>query len=143
MNRCAMIDIKRRIRARAVSARAFFEEVHDAQESDLQHHGAIDSASLVTIIVVMSETRSLADVKAHLSEIVDLVENQHERVIITRNGRPAAVIISPDDLENLEETLELLSMPGALEEIRATEDQVAEGSFLTAAELRAKYLTRE
>lgn len=103
----------------------------------------IDGASLVTIILVMSETRSLADVKAHLSEIIDLVESQHERVIITRNGRPAAVIISPGDLENLEETLELLSVPGMLEEIHAAEEQVAEGSFLTAAELRAKYLNKE
>lgn len=91
----------------------------------------------------MSETRSLADVKAHLSEIVDLVEGEHERVIITRNGRPAAVIISPIDLENLEETLELLSTPGAIEEIRSAEVEIATGEFLTAAELRAKYLNKE
>jgi len=91
----------------------------------------------------MSETRSLADVKAHLSEIVDLVESQHERVIITRNGRPAAVIISPADLENLEETLDLLATPGALEEIRAAESEIASGRILTAAELRAKYLTKD
>ena len=103
----------------------------------------LDRSSPVTTILVMSETRSLADVKAHLSEIVDLVEGQHERVIITRNGRPAAVIISPDDLEGLEETLDLLSTPGAVEEIRAAESEIAEGSVLTAAELRAKYLNRD
>ena len=91
----------------------------------------------------MSETRSLADVKAHLSEIVDLVEGQHERVIITRNGRPVAVIISPDDLEGLEETLDLLSTPGAVEEIRGAESEIAEGSVLTAAELRATFLNRD
>lgn len=88
----------------------------------------------------MSATRPLADVKAHLSEIVDLVESQHERVIITRNGRPAAVIMSPQDLEGLEETLDLLSAPGVLDEIRAAEDDVKHGRVLTAAELRAKYL---
>ena len=97
----------------------------------------------MTIILVMSETRSLADVKAHLSEIIDLVESQHERVIITRNGRPAAVIISPSDLENLEETLDLLATPGALEDIRAAQSEIDTGKFLTAAELRAKYLTKE
>jgi prevent-host-death family protein len=91
----------------------------------------------------MSETRSLADVKAHLSEIVDLVESQHERVVITRNGRPAAVIISPTDLDGLEETLDVLSTPGALEEIRAAERDLAEGRYLTAAELRAKYLDKD
>ncbi len=97
----------------------------------------------MTIILVMTETRSLADVKAHLSEIVDLVEEQHERVIITRNGRPAAVLVSPRDLEAVEESLAILSTPGALEQIRAAEDDISGGSFLTAAELRAKYLTRE
>jgi PHD/YefM family antitoxin component YafN of YafNO toxin-antitoxin module len=51
--------------------------------------------------------------------------------------------MSPADLENLEETLELLSVPGALDEIRAAEAQLAEGEFLTAAELRAKYLNKE
>ena len=97
----------------------------------------------MTTILVMSETRPLADVKAHLSEIVDLVESQHERVIITRNGRPAAVLISPADLEALEETLDLLSVPGVVDEIRAAEHETEQGQFLTAAELRAKYLGKK
>jgi len=97
----------------------------------------------MTIILVMSETRSLTDAKAHLSEIVDLVENQHERVVITRRGRPAAVILSPSDLESIEETLEILSTPGALDEIRSAEEELGRGEYLTAAELRAKYLTEK
>jgi len=97
----------------------------------------------MTRIMVMSETRSLADVKAHLSEIVDLVEGQHERVVVTRNGRPAAVIMSVEDLASLEETLEIISAPGVLEEIRAAEREVDSGVFLNAAELRAKYLDAE
>lgn len=91
----------------------------------------------------MSQTRSLADVKAHLSEIVDLVESQHERVVITRKGRPAAVILSPEDLTSLEESLELLSTPGVLDEIEAAEADITAGKYLTAAELRAKYLDKE
>ena len=91
----------------------------------------------------MSETRSLADVKAHLSEIVDLVESEHERVVITRHGRPSAVILSTGDLESIEETLNILSTPGALAEIRAADEEIDRGEFLTAAELRAKYLTKE
>lgn len=97
----------------------------------------------MTIIMVMSETRSLADVKAHLSEIVDLVEGQHERVVVTRHGRPAAVILSVEDLASLEETLEIMSAPGALEEIRAAEREIDADDFLSAAELRAKYLDAE
>ena len=96
----------------------------------------------MTRILVMSETRSLADVKAHLSEIIDLVESEHERVVITRNGKPAAVILSPDDLEILEETLAILSAPGALREIQESEREIERGEFLTAAELRAKYLPK-
>ena len=77
---------------------------------------------VMTIIMVMSETLPLAEIKAHLSEIVDRVEREHERVVLTRNGRPAAVIMSPDDLAALEDTLELLSDPAALEEIRRARD---------------------
>ena len=97
----------------------------------------------MTRILVMSETRSLADAKAHFSEIIDLVEKQHERVVITRHGKPAAIIMSPDDLESLEETLDILSTPGALEEIRAAEAEIDRGEYFTAAELRAKYLNKE
>jgi antitoxin YefM len=94
----------------------------------------------MTIIIVMSETLPLAEIKAHLSEIVDRIEREHDRVTLTRNGRPAAVILSPDDLEALEDTLELLSDSKALKEIRAARDEVARGRVVTAEQLRAKYL---
>lgn len=84
----------------------------------------------------------LAEIKAHLSEIVDRVEREHERVVLTRNGRPAAVIMSPDDLAALEDTLELLSDPAALEEIRAARDDIARGRVVSADELRTKYPRR-
>lgn len=72
----------------------------------------------MTRIMVMSEVRSLAWVKAHLSEVTDLVEGQQERVVVTRNGKPAAVIISPEDLEGLEETLAVMSDPELMRGIR-------------------------
>ena len=90
--------------------------------------------------MVMSETLPLAEIKAHLSEIVDRVEREHERVVLTRNGRPAAVIMSPADLAALEDTLELLSDPAALEDIRAAREDIARGRVVSAEELRAKYL---
>ena len=93
----------------------------------------------MTIILVMDKTLPLANVKAHLSEIVDRVESEHDRVILTRNGRPAAVILSPDDLEALEETLDLLSQPGALEEIQRGRADIDAGEFLTAADLRSRF----
>ena len=65
----------------------------------------------MTRMMVMTETLPLAEVKAKLSEMVDRVERTHDRITVTRNGRPAAVLISPDELESLEETLDLLPNP--------------------------------
>lgn len=90
----------------------------------------------------MSQTLPLAEIKAHLSEIVDRVEREHERIVLTRNGRPAAVIMSPEDLEALEDTLELLSDPTALSAIAAAREDVAAGRVVTADELRARYLRK-
>lgn len=96
----------------------------------------------MTIIMVMSETLPLAEIKAHLSEIVDRVEREHERIVLTRNGRPAAVIISPEDLEALEDTLALVSDPTAMREIDAARRDLEEGRVVSADQLRAKYLRR-
>jgi antitoxin YefM len=63
-------------------------------------------------------TLPLADVRDRLSPIVGSVERTHERVVITKNGRPAAVLISVEDLESLEETLEILSDPGVAQAIK-------------------------
>jgi len=56
-----------------------------------------------------SEAIPFTEVKAHLSELVDRVSREHDRVVVTRNGRPVAVLISPDELEGLEETIALRS----------------------------------
>ncbi len=48
---------------------------------------------------------SLADVRTKLSRYVDEVVRTHERVTITKNGKRAAVLISAEDLDALEETL--------------------------------------
>ncbi|HEV2361255.1 MAG TPA: type II toxin-antitoxin system Phd/YefM family antitoxin [Acidimicrobiales bacterium] len=90
----------------------------------------------------MTETLSLAHIKAHLSEVVDRVEHQHDRVILTRNGRPAAILLSPEDLEALEDSLDLLSDPEALREIRKAREEISQGRVVDTAELRAKYLNR-
>jgi antitoxin YefM len=88
--------------------------------------------------MVMSETLPLSSVKAHLSELVDRVEGQHDRVVVTRNGRPAAVLISHEDLEGLEETLAALSDPDLMRQIRQSEAAVAEGDVVSFDELRAR-----
>ncbi|NJC69060.1 type II toxin-antitoxin system prevent-host-death family antitoxin [Planosporangium thailandense] len=95
----------------------------------------LDDAASVTRIVVMT-TLPLADAKARLSAVLDEVRDTHERVVITRNGRPEAVIMAVSDLEALEETLDLLSTPGALDQIRQAEADIAAGEGVDADELK-------
>ena len=80
-------------------------------------------------IVVMS-TQSLRDVRDHLSEVIDRVEHHHERVVVTRNGKPAAVIMSPEDLAELQETIDVLSDPLALADIREADAAYARGDVV-------------
>ena len=79
-------------------------------------------------------TQSLRDVRGHLSEVIDRVEHQHDGVVVTRNGRPAAVILSPDDLAQLEETIDVLSDPQALADIREADAAYARGDVLRGAD---------
>ena len=75
-------------------------------------------------------TEPLRAVRDHLSEIVDRVEREHERVVITRNGREAAVLLSAADLAELEETLSVLSDPHALADIREADVAYAGGDVI-------------
>ncbi len=72
----------------------------------------------------VAEQMSLADVKDRLSKVVEAVETEHARVTITKHGRPAAVLISADDLQSLEDTLALLSDPAVMEQIRASREEL-------------------
>lgn len=75
----------------------------------------------------LSEHLPLAELKDHLSKVVERVEHQHGRVVITKHGRPAAVLISVTDLESLEETLEVMSDPALARAVRQAEAEVAAG----------------
>lgn len=75
-------------------------------------------------------TESLRAVRDHLSEVVDRVEHHHERVTITRNGHEAAVLISPEDLAQLEETVSVLNEAEVLADIREADAAYARGDVL-------------
>jgi antitoxin YefM len=80
----------------------------------------------------VSEQMPLADVKNRLSEVVDRLEREHGRIVITKHGHPAAVVISVDDLESLEETLDIMDSAALLADIR---ESLAELNTTDAAEL--------
>lgn len=90
----------------------------------------------VTTIGVMT-TESLATVKATLSDVVDRVEKYHERVVITRRGREAAVILNPEDVRSLEETIAVLSDPATMTRLREADAAIANGDTVDAEQLRA------
>lgn len=84
----------------------------------------------------------LAEVKAHLSEVVSRVSGQHERVTVTVHGQPSAVIMAPDDVERLEETIAVLSDGELIRQLTESETDIAQGRVENldslAAALRAR-----
>jgi antitoxin YefM len=64
------------------------------------------------------KTLSLSEVKMKLSALVELVNNSDEEVMITKNGQPAAVLVSPDEYESWKETLAVSSDAMLMEEIK-------------------------
>lgn len=81
-----------------------------------------------TIVAMTSE--SLRVVRDRFSEFIERVHAHHERVVVTRNGSPAAVLMSPEDLESLEETLAILGDSDALRELAEAQRAYAEGDVV-------------
>lgn len=63
-------------------------------------------------------TLSLSEAKMKLSELVQSVHETEEEVMITKNGSPAAVLISPEEFESWRETLNITADAGFMDEIR-------------------------
>jgi prevent-host-death family protein len=82
-------------------------------------------------------TLSLADVKAHLSQLVARVSGQHERVHVTVHGKPSAVLIAQDDLDSLEETIEILSDEDTMRRLHASDAELARGEVESRDDLTA------
>jgi antitoxin YefM len=80
-------------------------------------------------------TLPLSDVKAGLSEIADEVDRTHERVHVTRNGREFVVLLSAEDLDSLEATIELLADEAVMGRVRQAEVDVAKGDVTTGEEM--------
>ena len=90
----------------------------------------------------MTEVLAIDDVKARFAELVERVSNQQDRVVVTREGQPAAVLISLDDLEALEETLAVLSDPELLARVREGEAAAAQGDVAPLDEVRSDLASR-
>ena len=102
-----------------------------------------DEETLAILLAMTSgEHLPLAGVKDHLSEVVERLTREHGRVIITRHGKPAVAMLSVDDLESLEESLEILSDPKLMKAIRAADADVAAGRTVKLTKQQAKTLMK-
>ena len=84
----------------------------------------------------MAKTVPLSDARARLSELMDDVEQRHEHVVITRNGRPVAVLVPSSEYDAMEETLEVLHDDDLLAALRESEKDVKAGRVHTLDEVR-------
>jgi antitoxin YefM len=84
----------------------------------------------------MARIIPFTEARAHLTELLDDVEARHEHVVITRKGRPAAVVISPEEWDAIEETLEVLQDEETLTALRESEEDVQAGRLFTLDEVR-------
>jgi prevent-host-death family protein len=122
------------VAARSSRVRPFTTASRSTSSGTASHRDPERSLREVAILIAMSvsEQMPLADVKNRLSEVVDRLEREHGRVVITKHGHPAAVVISVDDLESLEETLDIMDSAALLADIR---ESLAELSATDAAVL--------
>ena len=75
----------------------------------------------------MSKTMPISEVKTHLPELVSGVAEREEEVIVTRNGKPAAVLVNYEEYERLKDTLDVLSDPFLMKQIAQSKTFYAKG----------------
>ena len=80
-------------------------------------------------------TAPLTDVRSNLSEIVDEIDRTGTQCVITKHGRPVAVIVSSDEYESLVETLNILSDDDTMTAIAQGEAEFAAGEFIRLDEI--------
>lgn len=85
-------------------------------------------------------TVPLGDARDRFSALVNAVEQTHDRVTVTRNGVPAAMIVSPADLAELEETIAVLSSSELVRQLAESRAELARGEAIDAADDREALL---
>lgn len=78
----------------------------------------------------------MTEARARLSELLDQLERQHEHIVITRNGRPLAVLVPSAEYESMEETLEVLHDEPLLKALRESEADVRAGRLTSLDDVR-------
>lgn len=84
----------------------------------------------------MAKTIPLSEARARLSELMDELESRHEHVVITRKGRPVAVLVPSSEYDSMEETLEVLHDEDLLAALRESEKDVKAGRLHSLDDVR-------
>lgn len=84
------------------------------------------------------DTIAISDLRNNLPSIIEQVSEGLRRLIVTVSGKPKAVVMSVDELESLEETAEIMAIPGILKTIKKSRDQFRKGQYITLEELEEK-----
>lgn len=90
----------------------------------------------------MSKTIPVREFRSNLAELLSDVADRRDHVVVTRNGRPAAVLVPIDEYEALEETAEILSDAGTMDALRAGLDELERGEAVEFDELRRELAER-
>jgi prevent-host-death family protein len=75
----------------------------------------------------MFKTLPISEVKTRLPELVSNIEEREDEIVVTRNGKPAAVLVNYDEYKRLKETLDVLSDPASMRQIAQSKSFYAKG----------------
>ena len=87
----------------------------------------------------MARTVPLTEARASLSELLDEIVAQQDHVVITRNGRPVALLMSMDEWESWEETIEVLSDEETMAALKRSEEDVAAGRLVELDDVLSRH----
>jgi prevent-host-death family protein len=92
--------------------------------------------------LAMGLARAGTELEFGLSELVAMVERTQEHIDITRNGEPAAVLVSHAELEALRETIAILSDTMLVADLRHAQADIAAGNTVNAEGIRESMQAR-
>jgi antitoxin YefM len=87
-------------------------------------------------MIVVDNMISITDARANLPDLVSKVSDSLKRITITVSGQPKATLISADELESLEETAEVMIIPGVLKDIALSRKQIKNKKFVKLSDLK-------
>lgn len=128
-------ELDRLVEAAQAAGESLSQFVRTALSARLAPSGQALKRTLTSGSPAVAESLSLSEAKIRLPELADRIESQYERIMVTRQGRPSFVLMSLDDLESLEETLEILQDEELLRSLRLSQQDAAVGKLIPLHEV--------